>query len=225
MLKRPIVNWKEMDKTTRKRKKHSMEEKNSYLGRIEESVENLQQFEWKHHNIILLLLSIVIAYYFVKSPTFTMAIDSLGNLGYLGAFIAGLFFTYGLTTAPATAALLVLGDSLKNPLLLSIIAAPGAMLSDYLIFSFIKDRLMDELELTGKEIFGKKIRLRIRKSSFISRFIPIIAGFIIASPLPDELGAAIFGASHIHPKKFLLYSFLFNFIGIFLIASYGNIFF
>lgn len=97
------------------------------------------------------------------------------------------------------------------------------MLSDYLIFRFVKDRLVNELELTSKEILGKKFSLRIKPNGFIAKFVPIIAGFIIASPLPDELGAAIFGMSKIKTHRFIRYSFIFNFIGIFIITSLGTI--
>jgi len=45
-----------------------------------------------------------------------------------------------------------------------------------------------------------------------------VGGFILASPLPDELGIAVLGFSKMRAKYFVLLSFVFNFLGIVLIG-------
>ena len=45
-----------------------------------------------------------------------------------------------------------------------------------------------------------------------------MGGLIIASPFPDELGIGLLGFSKMRTRWFVLLSFTFNFIGIFLIG-------
>jgi len=199
-------------------------------------VKELRKFEWKYKNLILLIVSILIAWLVLKSPSVYTLIQNLESFGYVGAFVTGMMFTYALTVAPATAIIFVLGETL-NPILLALVGAVGSVISDYFIFRFVRNRLMDEIKLLSKEInhFTKPIsekiikeRVRILIWKKISRskiwktLVPIFAGFIIASPLPDELGVAIFGAVKYEPRKFLLISYILNFIGILIIASIGN---
>lgn len=189
---------------------------------LQKFIEYIQQFEWKHRNIIYLFVSVIIGVIIIRTPEFYSFIEGTGNFGYIGAFISGMLFTYTLTTVPATAALFVLGKSLKTPFIIALIGASGSVISDYLIFRFVREKLLDELKTTEKEIFGKNFKLHLDPNGLAVKAIPILAGLIIASPLPDEIGVALFSASKIHIKKFIQYSFLLNLIGIFIIASIGT---
>jgi hypothetical protein len=203
---------------------------NNKLGKI---IKELRKFEWKHHNLILFGISLLIAYYILKYKPIISLLSGLGYLGYLEAFVLGMLFTYSLTVAPATAALYNLGEKF-HPLFIASIGALGAIISDYLIFRFVRDKLMNEIKTLSEEmntitrpvsnlIVPENIRIRIWKRVSHSRIwrtlIPVIAGFIIASPLPDELGVAMFGAVKYETKKFILYSYCLNFIGILAITS------
>ena len=196
-------------------------QKSRRIKKIKNVIADLRQFEFKHHNMIFLIVSVILAYVLVNTPVVYRAIESIGGFGHIGSFVAGSLFTYGLTTAPATAALFILGKTLQNPFLVALVGAAGAVVSDYLIFRFVRGRLIEEIEETEKEILGRKIRIKIDPKGFAAKFIPVIAGLIIASPLPDEFGVAVFGAAKIRTRKFLQYAFFFNFIGIFIIASLG----
>ncbi len=149
-----------------------------------------------------------------------------------------MFFSYGFTAAPATAALFNLGQTF-NPFLIAFIGATGTVISDYLIFRFVRDRLLSEIKLLSREIrtltkpvsylfFWEELRIRlwhaVSRSKIWSMLIPVFAGFIIASPLPDELGVALFGAIKFSPKKFLVIAYVMNFIGILIVASSARIF-
>jgi len=201
--------------------------------KITKTVNKIQKFHWKYRNLILLLISFVVAYFILSYKPISSFVQGFAHLGYLAAFILGMLFTYALTAVPATAALYNLGGTI-NPFLIALIGALGSVLSDYLIFRFVKDRLMDEIKLFVEEVnnlskpisdlvFPERMRVlawkKISKSRIWKYLIPVMAGFIIASPLPDELGVAIFGATKYEPKKFLIFSYCANFIGIFAIAS------
>lgn len=207
--------------------------RNRMNKKLEKTIIKIEKFEWKHHNIILLIVSFLIAYYILKSGYFYVFISKLGDLGYAGSFIGGIFFAYGLTAAPAAVALYVLGKTL-NPFFIALVAASGAVISDYLIFRFVRDKLMKEIKLLSEEIsqltrpvsslvFTKEIRViiwrRIARSRIWKTLIPIIAGFIIASPLSDELGAALFGAVKFEPRKFIIYAYCLHFVGILALTS------
>ena len=204
---------------------------------LEKTVDKIKKFEWKYHNLIILIISIIIAYYILKFKPISSSIDGLSYFGYVASLILGMLFAYALTAIPATAALYNLGQSL-NPLIIAFIGAFGSMIADYLIFRFVRDKLMNEIKLLSEEInqltkpvsnlvFPEKIKViiwkKISRSRIWKTLVPVLAGFIIASPLPDELGVAIFGAANYEPRRFLLISYILNFIGILIVASIGNV--
>jgi len=205
--------------------------------KMENVLNGLKKFHWKYRNLILIVASVVVAYVLLNIPSISNLISRVGSLGYIGAFIGGMLFTYALTFAPATATFYLLGENLA-PLFIAVVAALGAVVSDYLIFRFVKDRLVKEIKLLAKEIdrigrpvsnliVSEQIRVRIwrniSRSRVWKRIIPVISGLIVASPLPDELGVALFGASKYEPKRFILYSYLLNFIGILAITSLARL--
>jgi len=198
----------------------------------------VKKYHWKYRNLIYLVISFVAAYFILRTDAIVSFIHNLGLLGFPAAFIAGMFFTYGLTTVPATVAIYSLAQAF-NPFLIAFIGAFGSVVSDYLIFRFVKDRLAGEIIMLSKEI--NRIRKpisslvleeemiirtwkKISKSKIWNVLIPVIAGFIIASPLPDELGAAMFGAIKFDLKKFIVISYLLNFTGILIIGLSSRVF-
>lgn len=175
----------------------------------------------KYPKLIILLLTFILAYYlFQRAQTIPFS-DYIIPLGIPGAFIAGMFFSYGFTAAPATALLLVLGQQ-ETILITAIIAPLGAMTSDFLIFKFIKTSFKDEINRLSKlkifKLIKKKTPSKVKKY-----VLPIIEGFIIASPLPDEIGISLLAiATTISTRQLLLLSFIFNTIGILLILLIGK---
>jgi uncharacterized membrane protein YdjX (TVP38/TMEM64 family) len=147
-------------------------------------------------------------------------ISSLGGLSYLGAFVAGIFYPHGLTV-PLSVAVLIAVAKTTNFLIASLLATFGAVIGDYIIFKFVKDRLLEEIEdLLGE--YGQYFK-RLKTSKRFKSLIPVLAGFIMASPLPNELASALFGIAEYKTRKFILFSLIFNFIGIFLIVCLGII--
>lgn len=77
----------------RKKKNRSLEMDVAVLQR--------QWRRWKYKNTALLVVSVVAFFWLARTPQVDAAIKSVGNLGYLGAFITGLFFVSTFTVAPA----------------------------------------------------------------------------------------------------------------------------
>jgi hypothetical protein len=99
------------------------------------------------------------------------------------------------------------------------------MIGNYVIFRLVRDRLAQEMASLSKDLKWKMtgIHLKVKQSRILKRFLPLVAGLIFASPLPDEIAVAMLGASHYDAKKFLLYSFVFHFAGFMVIGYAGEI--
>ncbi len=165
----------------------------------------------------VVLLSVAAAVALVRTDILTHVLSFLGDGTWLGSFIAGLFFTSMLTTAPA---IVMLGTLAKADAILptALFGALGAVVGDIVIFRFVRDRFSEHiLELLKHQHKGKRIRM-IFKMRFFRWLSFFVGGLIIASPLPDELGIGLLGFSRIRMRFFVLLSFVFNFIGILLIG-------
>lgn len=174
-------------------------------------------FKFRYPKIAILILLMGVAYIIFSEPSIGNSVNSLGNYGYIGNLIAGILFSFGFTTPFAVGFFIVYNTD--NILLTAIIGGIGALISDLLIFKIIKFSFMDEfkrLEKTERiqELnwlinyeFGHKIR---------NYLMYIFAGVVIASPLPDELGVIMLaGLTRIRLRSFMIISFLFNTIGIY----------
>jgi len=142
-------------------------------------------------------------------------------LGYVGTFISGIFFAYGFTAAPATAMFLVLAKW-QNIILAALVGGLGALVGDMIIFSFIRHSFYDEIEKLSKERFVMFFR-RKTGPRFRRYFAPVLAGLVIASPLPDEIGVSMFAACKNIPRtQFMVISFVLNTLGIFVVLLIGS---
>ena len=175
----------------------------------------------KYPKLLLLLLTFALAYILFSWRDFLPFDDYLVNLGYLGTFLAGMLFTYGFTAAPSTAILLILAKE-QNLVLAGLIGGFGALIGDLIIFKFVRDSFADEFKKLSKEKFVQSINNKT-PSLLKKYFAPVIAGFIIASPLPDILGISLLAASKtISIRMFCVISYLLNTAGIFVILIIGS---
>jgi len=95
----------------------------------------------------------VIAYFLFGGRSYAPLHDTLVLLGYFGTFLAGFFYAYAFTAAPAAAVLLILAKE-QNLYLAGFIAGLGALLGDLVIFHFIRHRFSDEVQkLSGEKSF------------------------------------------------------------------------
>lgn len=128
-----------------------------------------------------------------ETPQVKRIISIIGNFGYIGAFISGIFFVSVFTVAPAAIVLFFLAETL-NPLIVALFAGSGAVIGDYLIFRFLRDRVFDEIKpLLLKN--GGNLLMKLFKTPYFAWGLSLVGAFIIASPFPDEVGIGLLGAS------------------------------
>ena len=176
----------------------------------------------KYPKLLVLLLTFVLAYelfIFLNAARFTTLISSWG---YIGTFIAGILFSYGFTAAPATALFLVLGHQ-QTWWIASIIGALGSVCGNLLVFNVIRYSVDDELKRLERTKSVRQFERAVprRLKHFI---VPVLAGFIMASPLPDEAAMSLFAlARHISHLELILVSFVLHFLGIAALIGLGNL--
>lgn len=144
------------------------------------------------------------------------ALAQAGDGVLYASFLAGLFFTSLLTTAPAIA---VLGELAQegNLLLIALVGALGSVVGDFLIFMFVRDRIARDAEFLLRGPRMMRI-LHIFKHRRFRRVLPWVGALIIASPLPDELGLALLGLSKLSNRYFFVISYTMNLAGIVLVG-------
>ena len=175
----------------------------------------------KYPKFLLLFITFLIAYLLFYERTYQPFHDFVISLGYEGTFIAGALFAYGFTAAPATAIFLILAKE-QNILLAGFIGGFGTLIGDLIIFNFIRHSFADEIKKFSKEKIVSYINHKT--PNLLKKYLlPVIAGFIIASPLPDEIGVSLMAASrNISMKIFSVISYILNTVGIFLILFVGK---
>lgn len=172
----------------------------------------------RYKNLTLVFLGIVFALILSRIETFHAFLLHLGNLGFVGAFIAGILFVNIFTVSTGALILLILAEQL-SAVEIGLIAGLGAVVGDLIIFHLVKDNLSGELELIYDKIDSKHHFIKLLHSKYFHWTLPVIGAIIIASPLPDELGVTLMGISKMKTYKFIIVSFLLNSLGIFLIVS------
>jgi len=181
----------------------------------------VKHFHWKHKNILFFALGLLSAYVIFKNPQAKAFFLKTGDWDFLGAFIAGIFFTF--TFSLPIGALILIDIAKDLPILPVIVcAALGAAFFDFIIFKFFRHTiskeiapLYDELEKIGHKGHFKKIL----HTKYFGWTLPVFGAIIMATPLPDELGVSLMGISKITALRFLLISFCSHSIGMFLVVS------
>jgi len=211
----------------------------------EDTLRYINRVRWKYTNLICLAAGLVAAYFIFSMNSFDFMVFELSSTAYLGILLSGIFYAFSVTTVPATVVFYKLGSSF-SPLMIAGIGAFGTMAGDYLIFRFVKSKLMGELRMltdeVGDKIFfrnsvfyhifpffnllmSKNFRMaihKIGKSKAWRTAMIVMAGAVIMLPIPDEIGVAMMGAVKFKTKHFLIMSYVMNFVGIFIIAWMGG---
>lgn len=171
-----------------------------------------------YQDLIIIIFSFCLAVFLVRTDALIRILTSSSQWEQFGSFIAGLFFTSIFTAAPS---IVTLGEIAEvHPVLFTAFyGGLGAVIGDMIIFRFVKDRLTDDLVyLVKHNSRGRRLKELFRLKYF--RWLTLlVGGLIIASPLPDELGIALLGFSKMKTSLFILLSFAFNFIGIYILGS------
>jgi hypothetical protein len=177
---------------------------------------------WPYKNTTFLALSMVVFIYLATTPVLDTVIAEIGELGYLGAFLVGIFFVSTFTVAPAALILFRLAESL-TAWEVAVLAGLGAVVGDFIIFRFLRDKVFVELRPLFLKFGRPYIKILFRSPHF-AWLLPFFGAFIIASPLPDEVGVGLMGLSRIKQWQFFFVALGLNIAGIFLTVSAARLF-
>jgi len=164
---------------------------------------------------------LAVFFYFADTPFVKNIISDIGNLGYLGAFITGIFFVSTFTVAPASVVLFYLVKELA-PLEVALLAGLGGVVGDYIIFRFLKDRVFEELKPIFMKLGGVRLSHLI-STPYFAWTAPVLGAVIIASPFPDEIGVGLLGISKLKNWQFLTLSLVLNSLGILAIITLARV--
>ena len=171
---------------------------------------------WKYKNLTFLFISLIFAFFLGRHEPFHQFLLNLGGYGYIGGFIGGMLFVSTFGVATGIVILLVLAEKL-NIFALGIIAGSGGVLGDFLLFRFVRDRLIDEVGPIYDSMDHNHHLVKILHTKHFRWLFPVFGAIIIASPLPDEVGVSLLGISKMKNKNFLILSFFLNATGIILV--------
>lgn len=188
----------------------------------------LQKLKQKiqYPKLIILLITIITAYILFQAHFFLEFAKLLNSHGYISIFLAGLLFSYGFT-APFAVGFFIELASEVNIFIAAPLAGIGAVLSDLIIFKFIRVTFQDEFDKLKlhwifqriHQLFDDHLNEKFKKYALWT-----LAGFLIASPLPDEFGVSLIsGFTNINRKIFGAISYILNTTGIFIILSIGAV--
>lgn len=176
-----------------------------------------QQYDHIIQDLAIVALSIFVAVLLARSDALIVLFTSTREWEHIGSFIAGIFFTSVFTAAPAVVTLGEIAQVYPIPMT-AFSGALGALLGDLIIFRFVKDRLSQDLIQLVSHAGGAKRFKALFRLKFFRWLTFLVGGLIIASPLPDEIGISLLGFSKMRTNLFMVLSFVFNFIGIYIIG-------
>jgi len=180
----------------------------------------------KYPKLLILMASIVAAYFLFDQDSVKDFFAGLSEYGYVSVFVGGMLFAFGFTAAFGIGIIAVTSGDVSM-LLGAAAGGFGALLSDFILFRFVRVTFEDEFE----RIKNSKTFVRI-DGVILGKFRPKIqhyivlalAGGVIASPLPDEIGVMMLAASTtVSPKAFASLSFALNSIGILLVLEIASL--
>lgn len=166
------------------------------------------------------ILSLSMAWYIAKGPFLKDLLDAVLPVKFISEFIAGMLYA-SFFTSPISLAMVAVLSKGNNPVAVALIAGFGAAFSDLLIVRFFRF-VSKDLEIVSGQMWLKKISFFLAKWK-IEFLIPAIGAFIVASPLPDEMGLIMLGASKLKYYQLAILTYLLNTAGILLIVVPVNL--
>jgi uncharacterized membrane protein YdjX (TVP38/TMEM64 family) len=110
----------------------------------------------------------------------------------------------------------------QNLLLAGLIAGIGALISDTILFFFVKHGFSDEVEKLSKERVVRTVNRWIPDSVRVY-LLATLAGILIASPLPTEMGIMLLASiKNMSTRKFIILVYLLHAGAIFIILLIGR---
>ena len=185
------------------------------------SMSNTYAIKIKYPKLSLFIISVILVYFLFSGLVYTPLHEALIFMGYFGTFLAGLLYPYALTSAAGTGILLILAKE-QNLLLAGVIAGIGALISDIIIFLFVKHGFSDEVQKLSKETLVRTVNRWIPDSVRVY-LLAAFAGLLIASPLPTEIGIMLMASiKNLSVEKFIAIIYILHASAIFIILLIGN---
>ncbi|HSE29869.1 MAG TPA: hypothetical protein VLA77_04770 [Candidatus Saccharimonadales bacterium] len=167
-------------------------------------------YEYKHSTLAML---VIILFILLLDSVFLSSIFSyIESFGYLGGFIAGLLSVSFFTAAPAIVLMIDL-SSKYEPYLLALVIATGSTAGDWIALKFYDEKVFAELRPLFKK-FRVPSLVKVMRHRFTTWILFLIGAFIIATPIPDEVGLSLMGISRFKRRYILFICFLLNIIGV-----------
>lgn len=163
---------------------------------------------------LIIFISVILGLFLFSEGWITALLNQTKNVPILQTIVAGGLFVSAFTVGPGGVALAEIATH-KSALFVAFWGALGSSLLDISIFILIRKSLTKrdrQKKLTKLWLFRKK-------SAWFYHVTPLLGAFIIASPLPDELGLSILGMSRAHALTVCLLIATFNFAGILTVAK------
>ena len=167
-------------------------------------------------DIAIVALSITLAIVFARTGVLKNFLDSNIERELLGSFLSGLFFVSIFTAAPASVVLYELAQT-THPFVLALFGGFGALLGDLLLFRFVRDNAVEDINYFLHH-WKRKRRRSMFEVKLLKSLFPFLGALLIASPLPDEFGVALMGLAKMPTSEFVPISFSLNFLGILVIG-------
>ena len=172
-------------------------------------------------DLLMIFIGIIFAILVNQIGLIDFIANNTKNYYIISSFIAGIFFTSIFTIAPSSVVLAHLSDYAPTSHI-AFWGGLGAVLGDLILFFFIRDRFFDNIIKIIKPSTIKYFMHSLH-FGFIRWLSPFIGALIIASPLPDELGIALFGMSKIKTSMLIPITFVMNVLGIYLLIVFENL--
>lgn len=172
-------------------------------------------YEYKHST--LAILAIILFILTIDTALVQALLANINTLGLTGIFIAGILFVSFFTAAPAVVLLISAADN-YNPLLIAVVAGFGSLIGDWIILKIFEEKVAYELYPLARK-FGFMPFIRLLKRKIFRPVALALGAFFIATPLPDEMGIALLGLSHLKFYKILAIAFVLNTVGIYALVQ------
>ena len=151
--------------------------------------------------------------------------EMIYHFGYFSVFIGGMLLAHGFTIGPGIAILLIISPNF--PLLPSaLLATLGAIIGNALAYNLLRISYHQEIEELSKLSFFVNLQNWAQKHTpkFIRKYVlPIFAGIISATPLPDEFSVILIrGSEDISVTTFTIVTALVSIFGTTFILLIGK---
>lgn len=167
----------------------------------------------------IFILSLSFAWWIVKSGSLERLIETILPFRFVSEIVAGILYT-SFFTSPISVAMLVVLAQTNNPIITALLAGLGAILGDLIMIKLFRDRLSSDFRFVSREI---QIAGKFLKVFHLDFLIPLTGAIIVASPLPDEIGLLMLGASKLKYFHLAILTYVLNTAGILLIVAPINL--